>query len=268
MLDTMKVATMDAWTPVPLESSTINKMNALAALPTQVLPSELEFLMSTKRVEDLGEDEPDTAQLEREYGRREMQLREPNVPDYDPTQQAVELDDGLPARRGAPVELERPGVIEATDAIASEYPAPAAYVEQVADLQGETAAELSGAIPPEPDGESMLPDVEPHTSESPESAAVPDTAPDIVSEVEPGQLVQTEETDEAPPQFGLRRYALRPNRHYGHREGPWEDRREIGLHLTVRAAKEKYKAAADISMLQEIQSIHDKGVLLAVLGRL
>jgi hypothetical protein len=56
-------------------------------------------------------------------------------------------------------------------------------------------------------------------------------------------------------------YNLRARRHYGHKEGRWQEReREYGLHLTVRAALQKYKDKAEESMMKEVMNIDGKHV--------
>ena len=73
MLDTLKVASMDAWTAMPMDTVTVQTMNDLAKKQIQ-LPSDLEFLMSDKEVVAPDDGGDDLEDLHMSLGRRERHV--------------------------------------------------------------------------------------------------------------------------------------------------------------------------------------------------
>jgi hypothetical protein len=129
----LKVASMDAWTPVPMDSDTIAFMNGLAAKDKPPISGELEFKVGKKTVV-VGEEAAETTEeLQRMYGRRERAIVPSCDGDYDPTipesdaVQAVEFDDGMPSYRSA-----EPAPVTAEEAISSATELPTD--EDIADV--------------------------------------------------------------------------------------------------------------------------------------
>jgi hypothetical protein len=297
MLDTLKVATTDTWVRVPMDTVTCQAMDKLAARNVP-LPSDLEFQLSNRVIEIPAEEGDNVEDLHQILGRREREVQRSSIPDYDPTQ-AVEEDDGVTSvLRGARASqdqragnvVQEAGMVEPAFIPVSAEEQHATITDVLRAGDGQNTVEQQGELQEAPAVQEAPVEVANNLAQ-PVVGLLPATAANEVNVEVVGQEggftdpverdiddVSSVSTDESAEnsrreQLGFtdrvhrynlrstRRYNLRSNRHYGHREGPWQERsREYGLHLSVRAALEKHREAAEESMLKEVQNIHGKGV--------
>ena len=285
-LDTLKVGSMDAWTSMPMDTRTIDAVNFLSSKDRAPLTGELEFKLGD-RVVELDEESPEElADLYKAYGRREM-LRTPSeAPDYDPTElppeQAVEIDDGVPIRRGVPASIRTAAsaAAEADDVVlnnpsapsASETISPGDIVVSTPLQQQAAAAEQDQEDPANGD----IDDADDDSVHVPvDDATLGDfTSPTVHDDVgDEDELATVDESTEGrvPPPRGFDEDCM--SRHRGldeksHRTlrprrsdwkaGPWQARvYETGLHITVKQALDRFPDAAREAMRREI------GVILA-----
>ncbi len=269
MLDTMKVATMDQWTEVPLSSTIIATMNELASQPGQATPDDMEFLLSNNRpVGDApATNEPQDEVLEQNFGRREKEVVP--LPNVDiPPDQLADIDPGISSdSRGVQPSSLQPseGPDNAHDGVDSAID----HAESDVD-----------AVPPDPnivvptsdsiDGDDIIGPTAPTVTE----VTTPTIEEDLLHQADAQQLTENDESDIVhmdPPevaQLGVGRYNLRPRRFYGHKDGDWRERdndwsEKSGvtlMHISVKKALLMYKDKAKESMLKEVSSIIKKGV--------
>jgi hypothetical protein len=238
------------------------------------------------------------------HGRRERVIEErEGAGDYDPTtvqslppDQATELDDGLATSRSAAAVLPSTasGVVAEADLVPAESESaqgavePAASTLPAALLEGQDEVSLFR----EGDVGDVLPIVSAGLDETgppaelegldwveppPTFAVAADdldqgdddddttvfSGADTVGEDDDERVEEVEES--SPPQLGFGRYNLRSVRHYGHKHGSWRERQfESGLHISVKKAVEKFGSVAEDSMVRELTTIHNKGVMEAV----
>ena len=118
-LDSHKVGTMDAWTPLPMDDATVRHINSLSARDSAPLTTELEFKIGG-RVLELPDGAPDDlADLFKAYGRNDI-LRSPTrAADYDPTEplprQAVDIDVGMRSPDPPAIPTAGESTVEADD---------------------------------------------------------------------------------------------------------------------------------------------------------
>ena len=283
-LDTLKVGSMDAWTPLPTDEATVRFINHLASKDRVQLDTELEFKLGEREV-ILEEGAPDDlADLYKAYGRRELVRTATSASDYDPTEpvarQAVEIDDGIAAHRGVePIAATADSVVvEAGDLIETDPTAPAAgeVTSQRDSPAGAAHIELpsfaSDAVPDLSRGDEYIQseDLGDDDESVHESASLPDEDRNypVMHEVEhgrdgssieeagagdgAGETVPTAPSTEGP--------TLRPRRH-DWKSGPWQARvYETGLHITVRQALRQFPEPARAAMRKEVSTILRKGV--------
>jgi hypothetical protein len=266
-LDTLRVGSMDAWTPLPTDEATVRCINELSKKDRVPLTSELEFRIGD-RVVELPPDSPDDLMdLYKTYGRREV-LRSPGeAADYDPTepmpQQAVEIDDGTFSYRGAREEpATAGGIVQEADEIVVQNPAGPSAGESVS-----TGDIVPPAPGPGPDLAANGDQVEDMVVDS--DIDVDDES--VYEEVElddrgsTGANVEEAGTDgvvdRPQPEPGEHTgRVLRPRRH-DWKSGPWQARvYETGLHITVRQALDRFPDAAKQAMNKEIATILGKRV--------
>jgi hypothetical protein len=65
--------------------------------------------------------------------------------------------------------------------------------------------------------------------------------------------------DEAPKRGG---HNLRSSRFYGHKDGRWQDRKQVAMHIAFNRALKTYGEAAINSAYEEMKNMHDKSVFL------
>jgi hypothetical protein len=251
MLDTMKIATMDAWTAMPMDEATVKSMNDLAdSKGGRPLQGELTFELINGRV--IADDEPESVEelMRMPDARREREIVPSQEPDFGPVE-ALESAAVPEAPVVTPVVSTNPigSAAEAltemsVDEAAGDTVAVENSIEESADDQLVQADDPTDVIDL---------DIE-ATNLGPEPEATPVVEGSVSVSAGSGS-----------------RYGLRSARHYGHRDGRWEERHESeerperGFRISVKAGVKRFGRRARDAILKELTSINGKGVFEPVL---
>jgi hypothetical protein len=291
MLDTYKVATMDQWTSLPMDTVTIQQLNGLATADKRKVGRDPEFRRGSVVIEFEDEDEDESLP----HGVRAAVLGPQHViapsdnASYDPFAAAT----SIPIIGGQAVVAEEHGVLR--EEVPSGGDDHAEFNDPFVALSDEEVLVNASAARSEVSPELQEPSSVPPESQEPSSALAPSVrlspapdehnggaADDFAGLYDPDEGIPPSHDDEhhevfdpgepaaefGPPTAAdvLRRYNLRPIRHRGHVDGDWRARKyETAMQISVKKALEKFGAAAEESIVGELMNLHKKGVQVPVM---